>query len=133
MLWAAMAVLFSSFECVERCNESLPPPFIEAHFIFEDANNVNLLTSNQLTIASIEIKNTVTNELLTFEAFNNGIIVNFPEGSHNFSLTTPLKEFEFAVDVDSFQGECNRIYKLTSFSIDGRSITFTQPVFTFRF
>ncbi len=133
LLWTVMAVLFSSFECMERCHESEPPPFVQCHFIFEDADNVNLLTSNQLSLASIEIREADTGELLEFEEYNDGILVSFMEGEQHFTLSTLLKEFEFSVDVDSFQGECNRAYKLSSFSIDGRNITFTQPVFTFRF
>jgi hypothetical protein len=133
LLWAAMAVIFSSFECMERCNESEPPPFVECLFIFEDADNINLLTSNQLSLASIEMRSVDSGELLTFVEYNGGILVNFSEGEQNFTLTTLLKDFEFAVDVDSFEGECNRVYELSAFSIDGRNITFTQPVFTFRF
>lgn len=133
LLWSVMAVLFSSFECMERCHESTPPPFVESHFVFEDANNVNLITTNQLSIASIEIKKADSGELLSFEEYNGGILVSFMEGEQDFTLTTQLKEFEFSVEVDSFQGECNRVYELSSFTIDGRSITFTQPVFTFRF
>jgi hypothetical protein len=133
LLWTVMAVLFSSFECMERCHENAPPPFVESHLIFEDTDNVNLLTSNQLTLASIEIRNADSGALLSFGEYNGGILVSFMEGAQDFTLTTPLKEFEFSVEVDSFQGECNRVYKISSFTIDGRSITFTQPVFTFRF
>lgn len=128
-----MAVLFSSFECMERCHENASSPFVECLFLFEDADNVNLLTTNQLSIASIEIREADSGELLTFGEYNGGILVNFVEGEQDFILTTALKTFEFSVAVDGFQGECNRTYELSSFTIDGRSITFTQPVFTFRF
>ncbi|NBP71295.1 MAG: hypothetical protein EBR30_04575 [Cytophagia bacterium] len=133
LFWSLMAVLFSSFECAERCHESEPPPYVEGYFVFEDANNVNLLTSNQLTLSSIEIRNTDSGELLNFAAYDKGILIQFIEGEQNFILTTPLKDFEFSVEVESFQGECSTVYQMNTFSIDGRNILFTQPVFTFRF
>jgi hypothetical protein len=133
LFWSLMAVLFSSFECTERCHESEPPPYVEGYFVFEDANNVNLLTSNQLKLSSIEIRNTDSGELVDFAAHDEGILIQFAEGEQNFTLTTALKDFEFSVEVESFQGECSTVYQMTSFSIDGRNILFTQPVFTFRF
>ncbi len=130
--WAIFAFLCSSFACMERCHESTSMPFVECQFIFEGNTGSNLLATKQLDVNAVEVRNSKTGNLVSFTYYKEGILLSFPEGEGDYTLTTQQKTFRFSVDVDRVNGECSPSYKLASFSIDGQVIAFIQPIFIFR-
>lgn len=117
---------------MERCHESVSMPFVECQFIFESNTGSNLLTTKQLDANAVEVRENKTGNLVSFTYYKEGILISFPEGEGDYTLSAQQKVFQFSVDVDKVNGECSPSYKLTSFSLDGQAIAFIQPIFVFR-